>query len=117
MLVCIYIYIYIYMGEAVLSNCSIDNCLSNFDKRISSQKLESRNLSSMRVSNCIIPPSELRHLGIPAAHSVEVGERTRDALVGAGDVPWLRTNGVNTNANILIFDRLGKRYAQALLGR
>ena len=39
--------------------------------------------------------------------------QTRGAL-------WLRTNGVNTNeaaAKVMNFDRLGKRYALALLGR
>ena len=33
---------------------------------------------------------------------------------------WLRTTGVNTNgsaAQIMIFDRLGRRYILALLGR
>ena len=35
------------------------------------------------------------------------------------DLPWLRTNGVNTNgaaAKVFVFYRLGKMYALALLG-
>ena len=35
-------------------------------------------------------------------------------------IPWLRTNRVNTNgaaAKVNMFDRLGKSYALALLGR
>ena len=62
--------------DTVALSCSTGNCLSNFNKRISSksskqmssqklelrhlssQKLELRNLSSMRVSNRIFPPSE-----------------------------------------------------------
>ena len=37
-----------------------------------------------------------------------------------GSLAWLRTSGVNTNAaaaKVMSFDRLGKRYALALVGR
>ena len=40
------------------SNYSIDNCLSNFNKIDKLEKFELRTLSSIRVSNRIIPPSE-----------------------------------------------------------
>ena len=41
-------------------------------------------------------------------------------VVVLGDVPWVRTNGVNTNgaaAKAMNFDRLGKKVRLALLGR
>ena len=46
--------------DAVASNCSTGSFLFNFNKWISSRTLELRNLSSMRVSKHIIPPSERR---------------------------------------------------------
>ena len=42
------------------------------------------------------------------------------ALPGFEGDAWLRTNGVNTNgaaAKVINFDRLGKKYTLALLGR
>ena len=44
--------------DTVASHCSTGNCLSNFNKKISSKKLELISLSSTRVSNRSIPPSD-----------------------------------------------------------
>ena len=45
--------------DTVASNCSTGSCFPNFNKRMDElEKLELRNLSSMRDSNRIIPPSE-----------------------------------------------------------
>ena len=41
-----------------LFSASIENCLSNFKLINKTQKIQLRNLSSMRVSNRIIPPSD-----------------------------------------------------------
>ena len=65
----------------------------------------------------------------PLCAEALVEERDGPSLVEAGPqeegralddwLPWLRTNGVNTNgaaAKVMTFDRLGKRYALARLG-
>ena len=44
--------------NAVGSNCSIGSCLFNSNKRIKLEQLKVRNLSTIRVSNRIIPPSK-----------------------------------------------------------